>query len=53
MRNPARIPKVLAEVQRLWEKHPDLRLTQLLLNVGEYNTEDDVLLERLLAQYDR
>ena len=31
MRDPARIPKVLAEVQKVWEKHPDLRLGQLVV----------------------
>ena len=29
MRNPERIPIILAQVKEFWEKHPDLRFTQL------------------------
>lgn len=31
MRDPARIPLILARLQRLWEANPDLRLGQLIL----------------------
>ena len=34
MRDPKRIPKVLAKVQELWEKYPDERLLQLLINAA-------------------
>jgi uncharacterized protein YihD (DUF1040 family) len=30
MRDPNRIDEVLAEVKRVWAKHPDLRLGQLI-----------------------
>ena len=33
MRDPYRIPFVLRELQRLWEKHPDWRLGQLVFNI--------------------
>jgi hypothetical protein len=48
MRDPKRIPKVLAAVGRYWSLYPDLRLGQLLGNfsVG-YNTEDDAILRAL------
>ena len=32
MRNPNRIPKILARLQKLWEKYPDMRLGQLIEN---------------------
>lgn len=48
MRDPNRIPDVLQAVALYWQKHPDLRLGQLLGNFNvNYMTEDDVLLERL------
>lgn len=53
MRNPARIPKILALLERYWELHPDLRLGQLLYSLLPANLddpfylEDDVLVERL------
>jgi hypothetical protein len=33
MRDPARIPKILARLQVVWEDHPDMRLGQLIENV--------------------
>jgi hypothetical protein len=32
MRDPARIPRILEAIWKVWERHPDLRLTQLLVN---------------------
>ncbi len=29
MRNPDRIPIILAQIKKFWEKNPDLRFTQL------------------------
>lgn len=57
MRDPARIPVLLAEIERVWLRHPDLRLLQLLLNLFPnssvaYYTEDDALLKRLSGQPD-
>ena len=52
MRDAERIPKVMHEVQRVWEAFPDLRLGQLILNVAAepalYYMEDDELVHRLL-----
>jgi len=50
VRNPKRIPRILKKLQTLWEKVPDMRLGQLLVNVerGEgfgsdlFNVEDNV-----------
>ncbi len=33
MRNPNRIAFVLRELERLWKKHPDWRLGQLIFNI--------------------
>jgi hypothetical protein len=48
MRNPERIPLVLAAIGEYWSLYPDLRLGQLLGNfeVG-YNTEDETLMRAL------
>jgi uncharacterized protein YihD (DUF1040 family) len=55
-RDPARIPHVLAKIQELWEKVPDLRLGQFLGNTCKsetqlYYLEDDDLLEKLESMY--
>lgn len=53
MRNINRIPKILFEIQSIWEKHPDLRLGQLIFNALNYNNdglfyiEDEDLIDRL------
>ena len=52
MRDPARIPTVLADLQRAWLKHPDWRLGQLIENAKDRNRptfyiEDDLLLAGL------
>ena len=31
MRDPKRIPEVLAAIEKVWRKHPDLRLGQLIV----------------------
>lgn len=52
MRDPERIPKVMARLMALWLKNPDMRLGQLIVNVMRqtqgttsaavtYNIEDD------------
>lgn len=55
MRNPARITIVLDKILKIWMRHPDLRLGQLIVNVISadyiYEIEDDKLLE-LLDIYD-
>lgn len=63
MRDPNRIPIVLAAVERAWREHPDLRLGQVLTNAVIHERpfaawrdlfiiEDDVLLQRLTDAYD-
>ena len=57
-RDPKRIPEVLRLIEQVWQKRPDLRLGQLLLNHLQpvspcpelYNIEDDNLLRRLGIQ---
>ena len=55
MRDPDRIDKILEEVKRVWEKFPDLRLGQLLLNIpisGDiYYIEDEQLIRELKKLY--
>lgn len=56
MRDPKRIPEILKEIERIWNKNPDLRLVQLLLNVmtpfnAPYCMEDDKLLKKLKDMY--
>lgn len=57
MRDKNRIPKILTELQRIWEAHPDLRLGQLLVIAANppdpcpavFYIEDEELLQGLLA----
>ena len=58
MRDPPRIGVTLQRIADIWNRYPDLRLAQLLLNVpgtaGEiYNMEDDKLLQEIEAIYTR
>lgn len=47
-RPQARIPITLQTIALYWQKHPDLRLGQLLMNIDiDYNTEDEVIIDRL------
>lgn len=49
-RNPRRIPAVLEQVNRVWEKYPDLRLGQLIANCAGnamFGIEDEQLMEKL------
>jgi uncharacterized protein YihD (DUF1040 family) len=54
MRDRKRINRILKTVKNIWEKNPELRLTQLLGNVFGYTdcyyTEDNEL-EKLLKEY--
>lgn len=63
MRDPNRIPVLLATIEKIWAESPDLRLMQLLLNLcshqggGHYSPdpyfiEDDVVLELLTKVYE-
>lgn len=55
MRNPNRIPKILAEIENIWKKYPDMRLGQLIGNVLEgpslYYIEDYMLIDVLKEAY--
>ncbi len=44
MRDPKRIKKILAEIEKYWTKYPDLRLGQMMSNFwSEFeNTESDI-----------
>lgn len=62
MRDPKRIPKVLKDLQTIWEQVPDWRLGQLLCNIGRckgyfdpFFMEDDIIhsyLESMLTTND-
>ena len=50
MRNPERIPKVLAELGSIWSEMPDLRLGQLIMIAGgerTFSMEDEELMQNL------
>ena len=55
MRDPARIEDILNKIKEIWERHPDLRLGQLICNaVPEsilYYTEDDALIQAVEDLY--
>lgn len=55
MRDPKRIPKILKELQEIWEKNPDLRLGQLISNASIdrhlYFMEDVELLSNIKRVY--
>ncbi|MDB0057084.1 hypothetical protein N9916_00120 [Akkermansiaceae bacterium] len=54
-RDPNRIPVTLKHIERIWSQHPDLRLSQLILNFADlgdncpklYYMEDDELLKSM------
>ena len=61
MRDPNRIPEMVDVLQKLWEKYPDQRLGQLLINAASlvegpspewpdtlFQIEDDAMLRGLL-----
>jgi hypothetical protein len=54
-RDPDRIPVILGQLEQLWERYPDLRLGQLILNalqVDFYHVEDEDFIRRLYDCYD-
>lgn len=56
-RDPERIPKVLERLRRIWIAYPDLRLTQLIINLEFYTdkklyqVEDDEICNLLEKFY--
>ena len=57
MRDPRRIPKVLNGLCDIWERYPDIRLGQLLMNVASdpilYNIEDEELVKKVKEYYEK
>lgn len=55
MRNPDRIDEYLAVVEKVWKDYPDLRFSQLVLNVfrspTDYYLEDEDTLEMIKEVY--
>ena len=56
MRDPKRIKRILKTVEEIWEKNPEWRLTQLIMNALNMNSdpyyiEDDVL-EKALDDFE-
>lgn len=55
MRNPDRIDEYLAVVEKVWKDYPDLRFSQLVLNVfrspADYYLEDEDTLEMIKEVY--
>ncbi len=58
MRDPQRIKQVLDTIEKIWVKHPDLRLGQLIQNLVSsknanyiYYMEDEELIKRLQEDY--
>jgi len=56
MRDPSRIRPLLDRLTTIWEKYPDLRLGQLILDVPRepsviYNMEDGKLLKEIEDTY--
>jgi hypothetical protein len=57
-RDPDRIPEILALIEELWSKHPDMRLGQLIVNLLDarpnpiFTVEDDILRDRLRTTLD-
>jgi uncharacterized protein YihD (DUF1040 family) len=55
MRDPSRIPIIIAALQEYWEKNPDMRLGQMVAVASDlrdpYYMEDDVIYRWLLKHY--
>ena len=54
MRDKKRIGRILKLIRKIWDKHPDFRLFQLLGNpydAGDHYYVEDENLERALTQF--
>lgn len=60
-RDPTRIPKIMDQLERVWEQNPELRLLQLLISVIRpsepapdlFYVEDEVLLDLLEVEMNK
>lgn len=59
MRNPNRIPEIMALLQRGWQRVPDQRFGQLIENLKRYigvddlfYIEDDEMIEKIIDYFD-
>lgn len=53
MRDRKRIPVIIDALKKVWEQYPDLRLTQLIYQLGAFHQEDDktlAVLESMLKK---
>jgi hypothetical protein len=56
-RDPQRIDTLVCELERIWKKHPDTRLGQLLVSCVDgdadklFYMEDEALLEKLRERF--
>lgn len=58
MRDPERIDRILSLIREVWKTSPDLRLTQLIMNALQINSdpyyiEDDKLEDSLLQLFEK
>lgn len=47
MRDPKRIAKVLERIREVWERNPDLRLAQIIVNAAKSADYEDMSQSRL------
>jgi uncharacterized protein YihD (DUF1040 family) len=56
MRDPKRINRIIERIRGIWVTQPDTRLTQLIMNALNMNSDpyyvEDDLLEERLKQYE-
>lgn len=55
MRDPNRIEEYIKIIEAIWKENPDLRFSQLVLNVfknnSDYYLEDDITLKMFIDTY--
>lgn len=55
MRDPNRIDDILKRLEKVWKKYPDLRISQLIVNVYSsdlnYYIEDEDFIENIEEYY--
>lgn len=57
LRDPERIDRIMSLIKKVWKHYPDLRLTQLIMNVLKFQGDpyhiEDIDLEEALKEYCR